>query len=89
MITEGFDTVEADLSHVRMFFQGDHFVFQRTAIDSVQGKYTLKDELLIMICDEPYSADTLRVQVIEVDPDRMALRMNSEGAEQIVHLLRK
>jgi hypothetical protein len=86
-IMEGPDTVLADLSHVRITFDEDHFVFQRTAIDSIKGKYSLKDKSLIMISDAT-PADSLKVQVHLLEGDKMALRMNNRGVEQIVHLIR-
>jgi len=43
---------------------------------------------LIMISDAT-PADSLKVQVHLLEGDKMALRMNNRGVEQIVHLIRR
>jgi len=87
-VTEGEDTIQADLSKVLLELTEDQkFSYQITATDRMSGTYQLNSNLLILYNEKP-EPDTMIVQVLDVQADQLVLRMNSEGNERKMKLIR-
>ncbi len=87
-VVEEQDTIEADLSKVQLDLgENHHFRYQITATEMMDGTYQLNNNLLKLYSNRP-NHDTAIVQILDLDGDHMLLRMNHNGAERKMKLMR-
>lgn len=87
-VTEGEDTIQADLSKVVLELrENQKFRYQITATEMMSGTYQLNSNLLKLYNQVP-EPDTTIVQVLDLQGDQLVLRMNFEGNERKMKLIR-
>ena len=87
-VTEGTDTVEADLSKVALKISAQQqFHYQITSSEMMSGTYQLSSNLLKLYSDVP-ETDTTIVQILDLQGNQLLLRMNYEGKERKMKLLK-
>lgn len=86
VVEEG-DTLDLDLRNVQLVFSGDNFNYQHTQRDSMSGKFDLSRGLIKLYVDNP-STDTIIIQLNDIHPGSLELRMNHEGKERLVTMIK-
>ncbi|NND06682.1 MAG: hypothetical protein HKN87_09910 [Saprospiraceae bacterium] len=87
-VTEGSDTVQADLSKVALKISDQQqFHYQITSSEMMSGSFQLSSNLLKLYSDMP-QPDTTIVQILDLQEDQLLLRMNYEGKERKMKLLK-
>jgi hypothetical protein len=88
MVVEEGDTLEMDLSNVTLNFTEDqNFKYKHTQRDSLSGNFNLSKGLIKLFVDEPIM-DTIIIQLSNLNEKSMILRMNHEGKERLVTLVK-
>ncbi|MCB0689772.1 MAG: lipocalin family protein [Saprospiraceae bacterium] len=82
VVEEG-DTLDLDLKHVVLTFKGDEFKYRHTQRDSLMGNYDLAKGLLNLYVKDP-SLDTIIIELNDIHPSAIVLRMNHDGKERLV-----
>ena len=87
VLDEG-DSIAVDLSVATLSLASDQtFNYQLTTREHLYGSYQIKSDLLQLHCENP--PDTIRVQILELTPEEMLLRMNHDGIERKITLIRR
>ena len=87
-VIEDGDTLELDLTNVYLDFQTDqNFKYRHTQRDSLAGTYELKKGLIRLYVSNPLH-DTIIIQLTDLRPESLVLRMNHEGKERFVTMVR-
>ncbi len=87
VVEEG-DTLDLDLANVFLDFTKDrHFHYKHTQLDSLSGTFKLADGLINLHVLSP-SADTIIIQLMDLTDESMILRMNHDGRERLVTMVR-
>ncbi len=87
-VIEGGDTLELDLTNVYLDFQTDqNFKYRHTQRDSLAGTYELNKGLIHLFVSNPLR-DTIIIQLTDLSMESLVLRMNHEGKERFVTMVR-
>lgn len=86
VVEEG-DTLDLDLTNVSLTFDRDRFKYRHTQRDSLSGVYELSKDLIELFVDSP-GVDTIVIQVSDLQAASLVLRMNHEGKERLVTLVK-
>jgi hypothetical protein len=87
VVEEG-DTLDLDLANVFLDFTEDRqFHYQHTQLDSLSGVFKLSDGLINLYVLSP-SPDTIIIQLADLTDKSMILRMNHDGRERLVTMVR-
>jgi hypothetical protein len=88
VVVEEGDTIEMDLASVSLSFtQDQHFKYKHTQRDSLAGSYNLSKGLIKLFVTDP-ATDTIIIQLANLNENSMILRMNHEGKERLVTLIK-
>ncbi|MBK8506563.1 MAG: hypothetical protein IPL46_32825 [Saprospiraceae bacterium] len=88
LVVEEGDTLEMDLANVTLRFTEDrYFKYKHTQRDSLSGSFNLSKGLIKLFVNEPVT-DTIIIQISNLNDESMILRMNHEGNERLVTLVK-
>ena len=82
-VVEENDTLDLDLSNVKLTFDAKHFRYRHTLRDSMSGTFDLTRGLINLYVQNP-EKDTIIIQLSELTDEDLVLRMNHEGKERFV-----
>lgn len=88
-VIEAGDTLEMDLSNLRLHFEPDgSFTYTKTSRERLVGAYSISGSLLELKVDDP-AAETILIQISDLSSDMLHLRMNHEGNERHLGLVKE
>lgn len=88
-VIEAGDTLQMDLSNLRLHFEPDgSFTYVKTSRERLAGAYSISGSLLELEVKDP-SAETILIQISDLSTDVLHLRMNHEGNERHLGLVKE
>ena len=88
-VIEAGDTVTMDLSNLRLHFEPDgSFTYIKTSRERLAGTYSMSGSLLELEVQEP-EPEQILIQISDLSETAMHLRMNHEGNERHLGLVKE
>ncbi len=88
-VIEAGDTLTMDLSNLRLHFDPDgSFTYVKTSRERLAGAYSISGSLLELLVSDP-APETILIQISDLSADAMHLRMNHDGNERHLGLVKE
>lgn len=88
-VIEAGDTLNMDLSNLRLHFESDgSFTYVKTSRERLAGAYSISGSLLELEVKNP-APEKILIQISELSSDVLHLRMNHEGNERHLGMVKE